>query len=285
VSKYVVVGASGLVGSHLAVALADRDVTLVSRSGGPGAPFDILDRHAVEALLRRESPGTVFVAAAQASVEKCEVDPVSTSRVNVSSIEPFVDWASETNGLLVVISSEYVFDGSDGPYDETARTAPLNEYGRQKVRVEGLVARVERHLICRTSGVFGWERARRNFVCQLVDRLRVGEPMAVPSDQLITPTYAPSLASAMVELADADAEGTFHVAGPCVISRVEFARMVVRRFGLREELILQRPTEALGLRAKRPQKAGLRTEKVAAALGHSLVTPDLALREMVATEQ
>jgi dTDP-4-dehydrorhamnose reductase len=109
--------------------------------------------------------------------------------------------------------------------------------------------------------------------------------MAVPSDQLITPTYAPSLASAMVELADADAEGTFHVAGPRVLSRVEFAGMVARRFGLREDLILQRPTAALGLRAKRPQRAGLRTEKVAAALGHSLVAPELALREMAAREQ
>lgn len=247
--------------------------------------LDILDARAVAAFLRREAPRTVFVAAAEASVERCEGDPVNTWRVNVSSIAPFVDWANETAGQLVVISSEYVFDGEHGPYDETAETGPLNEYGRQKVGMEELVARVKHHLICRTSGVFGWETARRNFVCQLIDRLRVGEPMAVPSDQLITPTYAPSLASAMVELAGADARGTFHVAGPDVLSRVEFAGMVARRFGLREELILQRPTEALGVRAKRPQRAGLRTEKVAAALGHSLVAPDLALGEMAATEQ
>src|SRR5919204_254988 len=88
--------------------------------------------------------------------------------------------------------------------------APINEYGRQKVDLEDLALATGRALVCRTSAVFGEDPKRKNFVYQLVDRLRAGETFTVPSDQVITPTYAPSLARAMVDLIRAGATGMYH---------------------------------------------------------------------------
>jgi len=110
--------------------------------------------------------------------------------------------------------------------------------------------------------VFGDDPQRKSFVCQLVDRLRAGDTFDVPSDQLITPTYGPSLARAVVKLAEQGRTGLFHIAGPDVLGRVEFALLVTDAFALDPGLLRPRPTTELGLIAKRPERAGLRTEKL-----------------------
>jgi dTDP-4-dehydrorhamnose reductase len=139
---------------------------------------------------------------------------------------------------------------------------------------------VPRHLICRTSGVFGEEPAGKNFVCQLEHALRAGHPFAVPSDQLITPTYAPALAEAIAALVDANVTGTVHVAGPRVLRRTEFAEIVCRAFGLDASLLRARATGELGLAAPRPRRAGLADTKLRRLLGHGLLDPQAALLEM-----
>jgi dTDP-4-dehydrorhamnose reductase len=181
-----------------------------------------------------------------------------------------------------VFSSEYVFEGDSGPYSEDDNRGPINEYGRQKAALEDIAVATGRGLVCRTSAVFGDDPERKNFVCQLVDRLRSGEPFDVPSDQLITPTYGPSLARAVVRLAERGATGIFHVAGPEVMSRVDFARSVVDAFGLHGSLLRPRRTEELRLAAARPERAGLRTDKLRQYLGAPLTAPADALRDMAA---
>ena len=179
-----------------------------------------------------------------------------------------------------MFSSEYVFDGKDGPYRESDGVAPLNVYGMQKVALEELARSSPRHLVLRVSGVFGEEPRRKNFVWQLVDRLRGGGTFDVPSDQVITPTDAASLGTAVVELLDRRAFGTFHAAGPDVMSRVEFARLVARAFGLPAAKIVPRPTAELGLGAARPKNAGLSDAKLREVLGHPLRAPAEALAEL-----
>jgi dTDP-4-dehydrorhamnose reductase len=179
-----------------------------------------------------------------------------------------------------VFSSEYVFDGRRLAYREDDPVAPLNVYGQQKVELEEIARSSPRHLVLRVSGVFGEEPRRKNFVWQLVDRLRGGGTFDVPSDQLITPTDAVSLAGTLRELLDRGATGTFHAAGPTILARESFARMIARAFGLDEAGIRPRPTAELGLRATRPEKAGLTDAKLQTLLGHGLRRPEDALADL-----
>jgi dTDP-4-dehydrorhamnose reductase len=188
--------------------------------------------------------------------------------VNVDAVRNLAEAAP--GAMLVVFSSEYVFDGGAGPYREDDRVAPINEYGRQKVALEQIARERASHLVSRVSGVYGWSPARTSFVAQLVDRLRAGQRFRVPADQVITPTPAPDLAAAVVELVDRGARGTFHVTGPEILDRAEFARRVAVAFELDEGMLDFAPTSELGLAARRPLRAGLRTEKLSAFLGHGL---------------
>jgi len=283
----LVIGAAGLVGRHVVAALAGREVVATfHRDPVPdGVSLDITDAAAVRALVDRSGPSAIVLAAADPYVERCEREPAATRRVNVEAALAVRDAAAEVDATLVVFSSEYVFDGTKGTYIEDDAVAPLNEYGRQKVDLERIARTVPRHLVLRISGVFGKEPRRKSFVWQLVDRLRSGGTFDVPSDQLITPTDASSLAHVVVELLDRGASGTFHAAGPDVLSRIDFAHTVARAFALPIDRIVARPTAELGLLARRPERAGLGDAKLRALLGHGLARPADALAALAQTVQ
>ncbi len=284
--EVLLLGGAGLVGSHLRTALAGREATVTSRRGDlPGTrALDVTDGAALAALVRERRPRVVVLAAAAAHVEGCELDPGGTRRVNVGAAEAAAAAARAVGAALVVFSSEYVFAGGKGRYVEDDDVAPLSEYGRQKVAVEAAARGVPRHLVVRTSGLYGWEPKRVNFVCRLVDALRRGEPYVVPDDQVITPTYAPDLAAAVLALADAGSWGTFHVAGPRTLGRLDFARLAARAFALDEGLLDGRSSAAIGYRAARPLACGLDDAKLRAALGRGLSDPDEGLAAMRASE-
>lgn len=282
VRRVLVIGAAGLVGAHVRQAFGGADVVATHhrRPATGTIPLDITRSGEVRELVHRVRPDVIVLAAAEPYVERCERDPVGTRRVNVDGARHVAEAARSVGAALVVFSSEYVFDGTAGPYTEDRATCPINEYGRQKVELEDVARSVERHLICRTSGVFGWEAARKNFVCQLIDRAATGRRLEVPNDQLITPTFARSLAHAVRSLVESGHRGTFNTVGPRIVMRVEFAHMVARAFDLPRTTIYPRPTAELGT-AARPANAGLSDARLRAAVG-PLTTPEEALREMAA---
>jgi dTDP-4-dehydrorhamnose reductase len=285
--RWLVIGAGGLVGRHVVDQLADRHVTGTYHraEGTNGGPLlDVTDRGAVERLIARERPEVIVLAAADAYVERCEREPRAAWAVNVEGARTVAQAAAAADAAFVAFSSEYVFDGTAGPYHEDDATHPINEYGRQKAALESIAAAVPRHLICRLSGVFGWEPARKNFVCQVVDALRAGRTFAVAHDQVITPTYAPDLAKALTELVDMDARGTFHVVGPRVIARLEFAHMIAEAFDLRPDRLRGISTMQMGLAAARPLRAGLSDAKLRTTIGHGLRAPEAALARMALEE-
>lgn len=244
-----------------------------------GIALDLTDAVAVADVVREAQPDRIVLAAAEAWVDRCEREPGPTRVINVDGTRAVARAAEAAGALLVVFSSEYVFDGRSGPYGEDVPLAPINEYGRQKAEVE-LIARALPHLICRTTGVFGWERAGKNFVCQLLARLRSGQPFDVPSDQVITPTYAPDLARAVVDLVRGRHTGTFNVVGPRTMQRTEVAFAAADAFDLPRELIRSRPTREIGSVARRPVHGGLRDDKLRATLGLPLSHLERALADM-----
>lgn len=282
-AETLLIGSAGQVGAALRQALAGRSfiATAHERAVHGALPLDVRDAGALRSLIRRTRPRAVILAAAVAYVERCEVAPDATRAVNVEPARVLAEEAGELGATLVVFSSEYVFDGAGGrDRVEGDSVAPLNEYGRQKVELERVARTAGAHLVCRTSGVFGPEDARKNFVLSLVDSLRAGRAYTVPSDQLITPTYAPALARAVIDLLDARATGTVHTCGPRVMQRTEFASHVAAAFGLPGDLLRPRPTAELGLAARRPLSAGLSDDRLRELLGRGLPEPLAALREM-----
>jgi dTDP-4-dehydrorhamnose reductase len=281
-----VVGASGLLGAYLYRSFAESGPTVgtgFDNGGGDLATLDIRDEDASRALLAEHQPRAVVCAAAVSNVERCESDPELTSEINVDGTLALARAAAGVGATFVFLSSEYVFDGLCGPYDEGARTGPLNEYGRQKQQVERLLPAVTAcdFVIARVSCLYGHERTGKNFVYQLWAALSEGREFRAPSDQVGTPTAVANAAEVIRELVLRGARGVYHVAGPEPMLRSQFALLAARELRLDPALVRPTPTEEMGLIAPRPMGAGLSTERVRAATGKRLWPPREGVRAML----
>lgn len=284
--RAVILGASGLIGSHLLRVGRERGREVVGTSFRQQveglAPLDVTDDAATTEFLRRERPGPIFLPAADPNVERCEVEPGKTRQVNVEPVEGVARLARELESVLIFYSSDYVFDGAAGPYREEDAPDPISEYGRQKLEAERILQSVlpGRHLILRVTVVYGWERQGKNFLTRLIRTLGEGRPMRAPVDQIGTPTLADDLAEASWSLAERGARGVYHVAGPDLIDRHAFATRAARTFGLDPELVEPVSTAELGQVAPRPLSAGMISAKAEAVLGRSLVGVDEGLQRI-----
>ncbi|MBM3221984.1 MAG: SDR family oxidoreductase [Candidatus Rokubacteria bacterium] len=280
--RALVVGASGQVGGALARQLAARGSTAVGTHHGapaPGTvPLDVSDHAAVAA--RVAVADVVFFTAAFSHVDGCEDDPARAFAVNRDAPAAAAALAARRHAPFVLYSTEYVFDGAAGPYAEDDPVHPLSVYGRSKL--EGERAVLDAHpdaLVLRTTVVYGVERQGKNFVYQVLRRVRAGEPIRVPSDQRSSPTYVEDLAAASLALVDKRQSGVLNVTGPEVMDRHAFTREICRAFGLDARRVEPVATASLGQQAPRPLAAGLRIDRLT-ALGVVMRAPADGLAAM-----
>jgi dTDP-4-dehydrorhamnose reductase len=280
----VILGASGLVGSHLLDEAGRRGIAALgtSRNHPRLQRLDVTDHGETERLLATSRPRVVLMAAAFANVDACERDPATAAQVNVNAPRHVAAICREIGALLVYYSTDYVFDGTHGPYGEDESTRPVSQYGAQKAAAEVAVRDhlPGAHLILRTTVVYGSEPAGKNFLIRLLQNLRQGTAIRVPVDQVGSPTFVDDLAAASWELVAAGARGTFNVAGPERMDRREFALRAARAFDLDPSPIIGVRTSELSQLAVRPLNAGLRVDKVEALLGRRMVAANDALREL-----
>jgi dTDP-4-dehydrorhamnose reductase len=268
--RAAVIGGSGQIGGWLLRALAARGhdaAGTYATAPLPGlTPLDAGDLDATTSWVRAVRPDVVFYPAGFTWVDGCERDPQRARDSNL--VEPLrvARLAAEGGGLarFVYFSSDYVFDGALGPYTEDDRPNPLSVYGQVKRDAELAILEElgDRALVVRTTWVYGPERQGKNFAYQLSRVLAAGKPLFCPLDQLSTPTYGPDVAAAAVGLVEQGRSGLVHVAGPEVISRVDFARTIAEAFRLDPSLVIARTTAELGQGAARPLNSGLLTPKL-----------------------
>jgi len=227
-------------------------------------PLDAGNREAAASWLKAQAPDVVFYPAGFTWVDGCERDPARAYAANLEEPLNLATAAAAEGARFVYFSTDYVFDGSAGPYHEESATNPLSIYGRSKLEAERALADElgAAQLTVRTSWVFGPERQGKNFAYQLARALGDGQRLVCPGDQVSSPSYGPDVARAVVLLAEARQSGLIHVAGPEILDRTSFARAIATAFGLNPALLDSRPTASLNQDAARPLCGGLLTPRL-----------------------
>ena len=293
--RVLITGANGLLGQALVALLsrhADYDVLATGRdaaprfSGGSGgyAPLDITSAPDVRRLFEDFTPDVVVNGAAMTMVDACEDERESCWKTNVESVETLAKRCRATGARLVQVSTDFVFNGEDGPYDERARPDPVNFYGKSKLAAENAArgAGLNRWAIARTVLLFGTgeDLSRSNFVLWVVDQLSQGKPIRVVTDQWRTPTYAPDLAAGIEKVIRYGKHGIYHLSGREGLSVYDFARLVAETYDLDASLVHPTDGSRFQQRAPRPPKTGFITLKAETELGYKpLPLPD-ALRHL-----
>ena len=207
--KWLLTGAGGMLGTDLRDELAQRGEPVVALSR---SDLDITDVRLVNAAMREHAPDVIVNCAAYTKVDLAESEEAAANAINGSAVELLAEAANEAGALLVQVSTDFVFDGSKNePYEVTDATAPLSAYGRSKHLGETAARHATKHLIVRTSWLFGVHGP--NFVEAIRGQIRKGtNPLRVVEDQRGRPTYTPHLARAIVRLVQQGGEGVVHYA-------------------------------------------------------------------------
>lgn len=289
--RILVIGATGQVGRELVAELTRRsghvEVVGAARSHPDPARQVKLERpETIERLVIALGPDHVILAAAATNVAWCEEHPDDSRAINVLGAEATALAARRVGASVTFISTDYVFDGSDGPYGEDEATNPINVYGRHKLDAEAAVMAADSaSLVVRTCQVFGDDPRRTNFVVRVADRLRASQAVEAAGDLFGTPTYAPDLARALAELTLSRASGIWNVAGDTFLSRYELATLVADAFGSEHGLIVEVAADRMQDPVNRPRRSGLRNGRLEGA-GLRLITPlPEALAELAARER
>jgi len=287
--RLLVTGASGLYGSKLAN-LAERKGHQVysaynQHQAAYGKPvrLDISDKEQVEKTVRRVSPEVVVHAASLTDVDKCELNRELAWKINVEATRNIAKETSAARAFLLYISTDYVFDGKKGQYEETDPADPVNYYGLTKLRAEQEVKSIaSEYCIARPSVIYGAVPAagKINFALWLLNALENGEKVKALIDQWNSPTLNTNLAKMSLEIIERRLTETFHLSGATRISRYDFAKTLAQIFNADASLIVPTLAKDLSWLAPRPRDSSLKTERAQRLLKNKPLAIEQALQEM-----
>ena len=252
--RILLTGASGFVGSNLAAVFAAHGATVVAPSH---SELDLTDRDATLRGVAEAEPDAIVHAAILNDPAAMAADRHAAWAAYVGATRNAVDAANAAGAQLVLVSTDWVFDGTQGPATEEEPPNPVNQYGFLKAASELVVAeRAERGTVARIAGVQGVHRARPQaprrqdhgfgyLVASVVEALAAGETFTVWESPAINTIATPTLATDAGELIwralVREAYGVLHCCGGEHAERVALARRAAEAFGLDPAMVLTGP--------------------------------------------
>ena len=288
----LITGAHGFLGQHivrlfleeskcdLIITAREKETLFVDIAGESRVldyhAMDITQRVSVREIITSTKPDVIVNCAAFVKVDEAEGHRETAWRTNVTGVEHLAEVARKIDARIVHISTDFVFDGMRAPYTETDAPHPLNYYGRTKLASENVLRTSGlEHTIFRTCLLYGAaEHANANYALSVIVSLAEGRPIYVATDLYSSPTLVDDLALAIVRATERRRTGLYHVAGPQMLPRYEFAQQIAETFRLDATLIhpttiaeLRAQYTGEGSRAERPAKSGLVSLKAQTDLG------------------
>jgi dTDP-4-dehydrorhamnose reductase len=229
----LVIGCRGQVGRELMEARLPAGLSAIGLSHDD---LDVTDQDAVRRIVNRYGPMLIVNAAAYTAVDRAESERDAAFAINADGPAHLAEAATAAGIPLVHLSTDYVFDGAkQGAYTEDDEVRPLGVYGASKATGERAIReRLDRHVILRTSWVFGTHGT--NFVKTMLRLGRERDRLQVVADQWGCPTGAADIAEGILGMAHQllisprrNAWGTYHFAGHGPTNWCDFAQAIFER--------------------------------------------------------
>ncbi len=280
--KVLITGSNGLLGQKLVKKLKhDPEVTLIATARGNNRlsatdgyeyrSLDITDEQAVKSLMKELKPDVIINTAAMTNVDACEAEKDQCDLLNVKAVEYLVEAAEANDSHLIHVSTDFIFDGKNGPYSEKDEPLPLSYYGQSKLKAERIVLKSSASsAILRTVLVYGIaeDMSRSNIVLWAKSALEAGKSINVVDDQFRTPTLAEDLADGCILAAKKKANGIYNISGKDQLSVLQIVQRVCDFWKLDGSLINTVSSTTLNQPARRPPVTGFIIEKARKDLGY-----------------
>jgi dTDP-4-dehydrorhamnose reductase len=271
--KILLTGANGLLGQKTTEIFAresEHELLLTDLSPKAEEPrkfkyclLDITHKEEVKETVKSFKPDIIINTAAYTNVDGCETEREMSWRVNVDSVKNLIIASRSNSAKIVHISTDYIFDGKTGNYDENSQPNPQSFYGKSKLASENaLITSGVNYAIVRTMIIYGnGKNIRPNFALWLIQKLKNNEAVTIVDDQFGQPTMVDDLAFALLQIVDRNRTGIFNVCGSEYLSRYEFALKLANIFEFDKSLIIPIKTSELHQAAERPMCSSFITLK------------------------
>ncbi|WP_341224352.1 SDR family oxidoreductase [uncultured Arcticibacterium sp.] len=280
--KVLITGSNGLLGQKLVALLLEEGKfeIIATARGGNRLPIadgytyqsmDITNKENVDEVMDTFKPDVLIHTAAMTNVDQCEAEKEACWALNVTATEYLVDACERNSTFLCHLSTDFIFDGSAGPYDEKAAANPISFYGWSKLAAEHLVTNSNiKWSIARTVLVYGiaHDMSRSNIILWVKKSLEDGKQINVVNDQWRTPTLAEDLAKGCALIAEKEAEGVFNISGKDLLNPYQMAHMTADFFNLDKSFIKEATAATFSQPAKRPPRTGFNIDKAVNELGY-----------------
>jgi dTDP-4-dehydrorhamnose reductase len=300
--KILVTGSNGLLGQKLTDKLRNHpDFELIAtakgidrypqKTGYTYDSLDIADEGNIQKVFGSHRPDYIIHTAAMTNVDACELDHAACLELNVKAVQNLVAAANNIGAHFIHLSTDFIFDGVDGPYDEKAIPKPLSFYGNSKLDAEKIVMNAKKWAILRTVLVYGLvaDMSRSNIVLWAKNSLQDGKQINVVDDQYRTPTLAEDLAQGCILAVEKDARGIYNISGKDFMNIYELVNKVADYWQLDKSLIKRADSSSFTQPAKRPPVTGFVLDKAIKELGYKphsftegLKVLDMQLKEFAA---
>lgn len=218
-----------------------------------------------------EQPDIVINLIGVSDLDYCENNKEKAYKLNVVFTEKISKICNKINSKFVQISSDYVFDGKIGNYKENDKTNPINYYGYTKQMSEMKTLEYSNNIVIRTSLVYDL-KLKTNFLKFVFEKLSNEEEIVVFDDISTTPMLIDELIEPILRIATSNKSGIFHISGDRCISRFEFAKIIAKKLGLREELIIPDSMKSIKKKISRPKNSCLNNNKIKETFGMTFLT-------------
>jgi dTDP-4-dehydrorhamnose reductase len=278
-TRILLIGSNGMLGQRLVESFNSTGkfellcVSMEDESFLPGVEYkkmDIIHRQKVREVVLDFFPDLIINAAAFTNVDKSETEKETAWKINVTGVENIAFYSWTIDAHLIHFSTDYIFNGKNGPYTEDDLPNPLGYYGRTKLASENSI-RISgtKNTIIRTNVLYGpAKNGRPDFVKWVVNSLRDKKVIRIVTDQIGNPTYIDDLVAAINKIIKLKKEGIYNIGGREMISRYDFTLRIADYFGLDKSLIQKIITKDLNQPALRPLKSGLVTLKAETELDY-----------------
>ena len=274
-SKVLITGSEGQLGRVLQQRLGNS-FNLIPTAKSPSTmaikkrnvrKMDITNLSSIESCVKIENPDIIINCAAMTNVDGCEKNHTLAYTINVTGIQNIIK-ATNRQVKIIQISTDYVFEGGNGPYSETDPTHPLCYYGRSKLEAENVLrGSLHPYSIIRGSVLYGDPlNAKPNFFGWVYNALLNNKNINVVTDQTSNPAWMPSFSDAIIKMILLNGEGVFHFGSDDHLNRYEFAVLIANVFELNADLITPVTSDSMQFIARRPIHSGLKTKKISEEL-------------------
>lgn len=292
--RFLITGSNGLLGQKIVAQLLEAEKDFIATSIGPNRnpdcpdeyyrPLDITSRNEIVDTIATEGVDVIINTAAMTMVDACEDEVEKCRKINVLGVKNLYEAAEESEIFLVHVSTDFVFDGENGPYKEEDKRNPLSVYATSKRDSEDILMNgaYQDWAILRTIIVYGKGNnlSRSNIVLWAREALKEGKELTIVNDQFRAPTWADDLAWACIRTAELKAVGVFHISGPETFSIYELVCRIADYYGYDKSVVKPIKSSTLNQKAKRPPKTGFDISKARKVLDYKPLTIEESLKQL-----